>query len=85
MESAKELARDARSERRRVLGLSLPAVTIITVIVFLPTLWLFGLSFVEDESFDNLDLFEEEVEVEAAEAPLQEVVPDPNRLLDRRA
>ena len=51
MESAKELARDARTEQRRILGLSVPAVTIITVIVFLPTLWLFGLSFVEDESF----------------------------------
>ena len=51
MESAKELARDARSERRRILGLSVPAATIIAVIVFLPTLWLFGLSFFEGEAF----------------------------------
>ena len=51
MNNAEELAGDARSERRRILGLSVPAATIITVIVFLPTLWLFGLSFVEGEAF----------------------------------
>ncbi len=51
MDNALELAGDARSERRGVLSLSAPAVAIVTVIVFLPTLWLFGLSFVEGESF----------------------------------
>jgi putative spermidine/putrescine transport system permease protein/spermidine/putrescine transport system permease protein len=51
MDNAPALAADARRERRRILGLSLPAATIITVIVFLPTLWLFALSFVEGEAF----------------------------------
>ena len=50
MDNAPALAADARRERRRILGLSLPAAAIITVIVFLPTLWLFGLSFVEGEA-----------------------------------
>jgi putative spermidine/putrescine transport system permease protein len=50
MDNAPALAADARRERRRILGLSLPATAIITVIVFLPTLWLFGLSFVEGEA-----------------------------------
>ena len=51
MDNALELAGDARSERRGVLSLSAPAAALITVIVFLPTLWLFGLSFVEGEAF----------------------------------
>ena len=49
MDNALELEADARRERQRILGLSAPAAMIITVIVFLPTLWLFGLSFVEGE------------------------------------
>jgi putative spermidine/putrescine transport system permease protein/spermidine/putrescine transport system permease protein len=51
MSNAPALAADARRERRRILGLSIPAATIITVIVFLPSIWLFGLSFVEGEAF----------------------------------
>ena len=51
MDNAPALAADAASERRRILSLSLPAAAIITLIVFLPTLWLFGLSFVEGEVF----------------------------------
>lgn len=51
MDNARDLAVDARRERRRILGLSAPAAAIITLIVFLPTLWLFGLSFVEGEAF----------------------------------
>jgi len=49
MDNTLELEADARRERQRILGLSAPAAMIITVIVFLPTLWLFGLSFVEGE------------------------------------
>ncbi|MFP6757519.1 MAG: ABC transporter permease [Alphaproteobacteria bacterium] len=49
MDNALELEADARRERQRILGLSAPAAMIITVIVFLPTLWLFGLSFVEGD------------------------------------
>ena len=51
MDNAHDLAADARRERRRILGLSAPAALIITIIVFLPTVWLFGLSFVEGEVF----------------------------------
>lgn len=43
------LARDERAERRRLLGLALPALLLVGVVVLLPTGWLFWLSLVEGE------------------------------------
>lgn len=45
-DNAAALESDERRERTRILGLTLPAIMIIGVIAFLPTAWLFWLSFV---------------------------------------
>ncbi len=47
-DTAAHLARDARLERLRALGLVLPALLLVGVVALLPTAWLFGLSLVED-------------------------------------
>jgi ABC-type spermidine/putrescine transport system permease subunit I len=40
-----ELAADSRSEQRRILGLSLPSLLLVTALLLIPVGWLFGLSF----------------------------------------
>lgn len=44
--NAQTLDRDARREKWELMGLSGPALFIVSLIAFLPTLWLFWLSFV---------------------------------------
>ncbi|MFO1311051.1 MAG: ABC transporter permease [Burkholderiales bacterium] len=44
-----ELRRDALRERLALLGLSAPAVLLILVVMALPVLWLFGLSFLGND------------------------------------
>lgn len=45
-DNAEALAADDRRERRTIMGLSVPAVLLITVLLILPVGWLFALSFV---------------------------------------
>lgn len=47
-DNAEALAADERRERRRITGLSLPAIALIMVLLVLPVGWLFALSFVSD-------------------------------------
>lgn len=48
---AADLRRDDLRERRGLLGLSAPAFGLIFLVMGLPTLWLFGMSFVGDDGF----------------------------------
>lgn len=45
--NAKSLIASERNERARIFLLSLPGLLIIGIIIFLPVIWLFGLSFFE--------------------------------------
>lgn len=45
----RELEQDAVRERRTLLGLSAPAAVLVLVVMGLPTLWLFGMSFIGDD------------------------------------
>ncbi|MEO7854115.1 MAG: ABC transporter permease [Rubrivivax sp.] len=45
---AAALRRDERRERWAILGLSAPALLLVTVTMILPVAWLFGLSFLDD-------------------------------------
>jgi ABC-type sugar transport system permease subunit len=45
LQNVSTLKSEERRERRTFLGLSIPAVLIIFVVVFLPVLWLSSLSF----------------------------------------
>lgn len=49
--NADALARDAAGERRRLLGLSIPAVVLVALLLVLPVGWLFYLSVVEKERY----------------------------------
>ncbi|MDF1587332.1 ABC transporter permease [Marinimicrococcus flavescens] len=49
--NAPELAADERRERLHLFGLSLPALLVIGIVAFLPTAWLFWLSFIDEGSF----------------------------------
>jgi len=49
--NARALETDARSERLRILGLSLPSLLLVTVLLLIPVGWLFGLSFVKRGAF----------------------------------
>src|SRR5258708_38399771 len=44
--NALELGRNAQRERRRLLGLSYPTVILVSIVLVIPTLWLFWLSLV---------------------------------------
>jgi putative spermidine/putrescine transport system permease protein/spermidine/putrescine transport system permease protein len=46
---AAELRRDQRAEKRRLFGLTLPALVLVSVVMLAPVAWLFGLSFVADD------------------------------------
>ncbi len=52
---ARALRRDERRERLVLLGLSCPAVLLVTVTMILPVAWLFGLSFLGDDGQLTLD------------------------------
>lgn len=47
--NARALRAQGRRERTALLGLSFPALLLVSVILFLPTGWLFALSFVDDD------------------------------------
>lgn len=49
--NADALARDAAGERRRLLGLSIPALVLVALLLVLPVGWLFYLSVVEKERY----------------------------------
>lgn len=49
--NADALARDAAGERRRLLGLSIPALVLVGLLLVLPVGWLFYLSVVEKERY----------------------------------
>jgi len=49
------LARDARRERARLFGLSLPALLLVLVIMVVPVGWLFWLSFLADDGSLSLE------------------------------
>lgn len=48
---AAELRRDELRERRTLLGLSAPSLALIFLVMGLPTLWLFGMSFIGKDGF----------------------------------
>jgi ABC-type spermidine/putrescine transport system permease subunit I len=48
------LRRDALTERMALFGLSLPAVALVAVIMLVPVLWLFWLSFLNDDGAVSL-------------------------------
>ncbi|HEV8306939.1 MAG TPA: ABC transporter permease [Methylomirabilota bacterium] len=49
--NADTLARDAARERRRLLGLSLPALVLVGLLLVLPVGWLFYLSVVDQDAY----------------------------------
>ena len=49
------LRRDARRERWALLGLSAPALLLVTLTMVLPVAWLFGLSFIADDGSLTLE------------------------------
>ena len=49
------LARDARAERRRLFGLSLPALLLVVAVLIVPVGWLFWLSFLSDSGALSLE------------------------------
>ena len=55
---AKELRRDERKERLVLLGLSGPALLLLTVIMILPVAWLLGLSFIGDDGHFTLEHYQ---------------------------
>ncbi|MCK6452805.1 MAG: ABC transporter permease [Alphaproteobacteria bacterium] len=60
--NAAGLARDARVERVVLLGLSLPALALVTVTMILPVGWLFWLSFLADDGSLSLVHYQRLVE-----------------------
>src|SRR5690348_9970253 len=60
--NAPALRRDARRERILLFGLSLPALLLITIVMALPVVWLFGLSFVADDGTLTLEHYRRLVE-----------------------
>ena len=56
--NARELARDARRERRFLLSLSIPAVALVVVFMVLPVGWLFWLSFFDASGSVSLENYE---------------------------
>lgn len=59
---AQGLRRDAQRERVLLLGLSLPALLLVTVTMLVPVAWLLGLSFVGDDGRFTLEHYRRMVE-----------------------
>lgn len=59
---AQGLRRDAQRERVLLLGLSLPALLLVTVTMLVPVAWLLGLSFVGDDGHVTLEHYRRMVE-----------------------
>ncbi len=47
--NSRELRRDELMERLALLGLGAPAIVLVVVVMALPVLWLFGLSFIGND------------------------------------
>ena len=60
--NAAGLRQDERRERLQLLGLSLPALLLVTVTMLLPVAWLFGLSFQADDGSFSLEHYRRMIE-----------------------
>lgn len=56
--NAEALAAQARREEWRLLGLSLPALLLVSIVLFVPTGWLFALSFIGESGGFSFEHYE---------------------------